>query len=225
MMFRNVRKGFTFVELAIVLVIIGIIMGMALKGRSLIEGAKTRSEIRKIERIQAALSTWVANAGANSTPREFEKLTPVKSCAGADNGSAAWNQIVVNGAACLDIDKLDTLSEGDKINPYGHRWVLVGGEWAGKGTDNASKIGYGTSFYTASSSAPRFACNVDSILDDKYFLFGEVRSNMQEVRTDTNTPKAALKAQDKNDKPFTTCDKWDNLIVSNNYFVAYNLGL
>jgi prepilin-type N-terminal cleavage/methylation domain-containing protein len=60
-MFRLTKntKGFTFVELAIVLVIIGIIMGLAVKGRTLIRGAKLRAEIRKIDKLQTALMSYI----------------------------------------------------------------------------------------------------------------------------------------------------------------------
>ncbi|MDR2401566.1 MAG: type II secretion system GspH family protein [Deferribacteraceae bacterium] len=53
------RKGFTFVELAIVLVIIGIIMGLGVKGRTLIRSAKMRAEIRKIDKLQTALMSYI----------------------------------------------------------------------------------------------------------------------------------------------------------------------
>ena len=55
-----IKKGFTFVELAIVLVIIGIIMGMAIKGKALIEVAKMRQDIRNIEKLEAAISGFVS---------------------------------------------------------------------------------------------------------------------------------------------------------------------
>ncbi|MDR2105225.1 MAG: type II secretion system GspH family protein [Deferribacteraceae bacterium] len=57
--FARERKGFTFVELAIVLVIMGIIMGLAVKGRNLIRGAKLRGEIRKIDKLQTALMAYI----------------------------------------------------------------------------------------------------------------------------------------------------------------------
>jgi hypothetical protein len=185
-----------------------------------------------MERIQAALSTWVSNAGANATVVEFLKLNPNKNCDGFDNGTAAWNTLKIGGAACLDIQKLDSLNQADIVNPYGHKWVLVGGEWGTTGTDNASKIGIGTGFYIASSATSRFACNIDSILDDKYLLFGDARSNAKELRTNNTTPQNALKAQNaKTDASFTTCDKWDNALTGSgptagaSTFVAYNLGL
>lgn len=37
------QSGFTLVELAIVLVIIGLILGMAFKGKDLIDGAKVKN--------------------------------------------------------------------------------------------------------------------------------------------------------------------------------------
>jgi prepilin-type N-terminal cleavage/methylation domain-containing protein len=54
------RKGFTVVELAIVLVIIGIILAMSVKGRSLVETAKYKAEINKIRKLEAATHIWLA---------------------------------------------------------------------------------------------------------------------------------------------------------------------
>lgn len=49
------KKGFTLIEMAIVLVIIGIILGMVMKGRELVQGAKTKSfivDVKNLENIQ-----------------------------------------------------------------------------------------------------------------------------------------------------------------------------
>ncbi|WP_022851314.1 prepilin-type N-terminal cleavage/methylation domain-containing protein [Limisalsivibrio acetivorans] len=49
------RKGFTLVEMAIVLVIIGIILGMVMKGKELIQGAKVKNfvtDVRSLENMQ-----------------------------------------------------------------------------------------------------------------------------------------------------------------------------
>jgi prepilin-type N-terminal cleavage/methylation domain-containing protein len=43
--------GFTLVEISVVLVVIGIIMGMAVKGRDLVETSRLRKEIRKLDKF------------------------------------------------------------------------------------------------------------------------------------------------------------------------------
>lgn len=49
-------KGFTLIELAIVLVIIGIIMGAVLKGQDLIEGARLKKFVSNVKQWEVA--TW-----------------------------------------------------------------------------------------------------------------------------------------------------------------------
>jgi prepilin-type N-terminal cleavage/methylation domain-containing protein len=52
------KRAFTIYEMAIVLVIIGIIMGMLVKGSSMIRTAQLRQELWKVEKIRAALSVF-----------------------------------------------------------------------------------------------------------------------------------------------------------------------
>ncbi len=54
------KKGFTIVELAIVLVVIGIILAMAVKGKALVETARYKAEINKIRKLEAAVHIWLA---------------------------------------------------------------------------------------------------------------------------------------------------------------------
>ena len=55
---RSRRYGFTLIELPIVLVIIGLIVGGVLVGRDLIAAAATRAQISQIERYQQAVNTF-----------------------------------------------------------------------------------------------------------------------------------------------------------------------
>ena len=52
------KKGFTLIELSIVLVIIGLIAGGVLIGRDLINAAAIRAQISQIEKIQTAVNTF-----------------------------------------------------------------------------------------------------------------------------------------------------------------------
>lgn len=55
---QNKKSGFTLIELSIVLVIIGLIVGGVLVGQSLIEAAKMRSVVTDIEKYRTAFITF-----------------------------------------------------------------------------------------------------------------------------------------------------------------------
>jgi prepilin-type N-terminal cleavage/methylation domain-containing protein len=52
------KAGFTLIELSVVLVIIGLIVGSVLVGRDLISAAEVRAEISQIEKYRAAVNTF-----------------------------------------------------------------------------------------------------------------------------------------------------------------------
>ena len=52
------EKGFTLVEIAIVLVIIGLILGAILKGQSMIENAKIKRVVKQADEIRAAVYSY-----------------------------------------------------------------------------------------------------------------------------------------------------------------------
>lgn len=59
----NKSGGFTLIELSIVLVIIGLIVGGVLVGRNLIKSAETRAQITQIEKFQTATNTFRGKYG------------------------------------------------------------------------------------------------------------------------------------------------------------------
>lgn len=65
------KQGFTLIEMSVVLVIIGLIVGGVLAGRSLIEQACERAQITQIERYRTATNTFYGKY--NALPGDLTK--------------------------------------------------------------------------------------------------------------------------------------------------------
>ena len=61
------KKGFTIVELAIVLVVIGIILAMVVKGKQLVESARNKAELAKITKLEAATAIYFTYVNGSIT--------------------------------------------------------------------------------------------------------------------------------------------------------------
>ena len=55
---RNTQSGFTLVEVAIVLVIIGLLVGGILKGQEMIKNAKVKNFTKQADELRAAVNTY-----------------------------------------------------------------------------------------------------------------------------------------------------------------------
>jgi prepilin-type N-terminal cleavage/methylation domain-containing protein len=108
------KKGFTLVELAIVLVIIGIILGAVLKGQDLINNAKAKRALSDTQGLAALAYTFFDRYGRfpgdcdsdgdinyatlNSTPAAFGAAAAPAFCYPPALGTAAadqqWNELI-----------------------------------------------------------------------------------------------------------------------------------
>lgn len=81
------QKGFTLVEIAIVLVIIGLLLGGVLKGQEMIESARIKSVVRDMNGVSTAYNTYLDRFHALPGD-ELEATMNARGWAGTGGGNA-----------------------------------------------------------------------------------------------------------------------------------------
>ena len=79
------NKGFTLLELAIVLVIIGILMGAVLRGQELIKSAKEKKFFSQLQMLGSAQLTYLQREGRYAGDTDKDGFI--------DNDNKAWNEL------------------------------------------------------------------------------------------------------------------------------------
>jgi prepilin-type N-terminal cleavage/methylation domain-containing protein len=107
---KHQQSGFTLVEIAIVLVIVGLLLGGVLKGQELINSAKAKSYAQDFRTIQSALYGFQDRykgipgdlAGAN-TKITGATLATTPTVAGVGNGqiNGVWDTVTATDESCL----------------------------------------------------------------------------------------------------------------------------
>src|ERR1700691_433072 len=94
------QSGFTLIELSIVLVIIGLIVGGVLVGQDLIRAAEVRAQISQIEKYNTAVNTF--RDKYNALPGDLPPTVPTQFGFAARAGTAGrgdGNGIIEGGEA------------------------------------------------------------------------------------------------------------------------------
>lgn len=134
------QSGFTLIEIAIVLVIIGLLLGGVLKGQELIQSARVRNLIAQQDGVKAAYFGFLDRYRA--LPGDYSQATTnIPGCSACQNGDNN-GQILLNGAILESIAAWEHLSKAGfitgsyvysgtaastntPVNPYGSLSQLI----------------------------------------------------------------------------------------------------
>ncbi|QZA80537.1 type II secretion system protein [Deefgea piscis] len=172
------KRGFTLVEMAIVLVIIGLILGAAFKGKDLIDSAKVKNMAAQVNKMQTAFNAYFDKYGAYpgdgcpGTGTAPALGNGVSNCvAGTRNG--LLNDATEASDALILLQNTNMLTAADLNSVFGVPWqISVAGAASGNYAANTNYMQPGTGAVDL-----RFVCALDRLLDDGIPSSGVMRSS------------------------------------------------
>lgn len=177
-------RGFTLVEMAIVLIIIGLIMGMAFKGRDLIDSARVKNIQAQYGKIVTGMHVYYEKYGAypGDGCSSVEVLSGYvgSGCAPVSLQGNPRNGLISTpdeaAAAMVLMRNANILSAADAQSVFGQPWSIAP---AGAGSGNfAANTAYLTLVSLQTNAADlRLVCQLDRVMDDGDPASGMVRSS------------------------------------------------
>ncbi|WP_255992021.1 type II secretion system protein [Chitinolyticbacter albus] len=170
------QLGFTLVELATVLVIIGLILGLAFKGKDLIDGAKIKSAQASSNKVLASMNIYFERYGRYPGDGCVAAVpvtdTAPANCTAAPNGSYT----AVEAATLMPLlVNTHILSASDARSPFGGDWTVALGSSASNTQPTALYLTIGG--VAGNNVDLRYVCAMDTQYDDGNPTTGHIRSN------------------------------------------------
>jgi prepilin-type N-terminal cleavage/methylation domain-containing protein len=191
---RCSRSGFTLVEVSIVLVVIGLLIGSVLVAVNIMQNARITSAVTTLQSIQSAVSTYNQNYGAvpgddaqavahvgaavsgggnsligaaGATPTQTFDTADNAAGNGAGESRLVWSHL--RGAGLIRGQVTDYTPPG---NPFGGIFGIQNGAFTTNG------IATGTNVVCASNVAGDAAVIIDQRLDDGVATTGNIRAGI-----------------------------------------------
>lgn len=178
--------GFTLIEMAIVLVVIGLILGMVYKGRELITQGKVKKVAANYNKIIGGMNTFYDRygfypgdgcmSGTPSSPMdctgEQNGMIDVSGSAGSTPEAQAFWHLLVNVTGILNQDAQKSV--------FGQDWLIWEEDVYGNGNADWLDLDGGD------QADPRIVCALDRMIDDGHDDSGIVTDESNTYTPDTD---------------------------------------
>ncbi len=213
---RRQQSGFTLVEIAIVLVIIGLLLGGILKGQELINSAKAKSLANDFRTIPVYVYTYQDkfraipgdDAAANTHLTGGTVATAGGQTPGNGRIEGAWNSTDATSESVLFWQhvRLAQLASGDTTAGQGMPTNTDGGRVGITSVKPIADASFNGSYYLCSSGIRgRFAKMIDAALDDGKTAQGSVRVAVTADGTDNSIPESGGGTIIVDDNAYVVC--------------------
>lgn len=210
------QQGFTLIEIAIVLVIIGLLVGGVLQGQELINNSRVKQAVKDMNGTAAAVfayqdrygripgddgpaptlaargASWTSVAAGDADGNL--EVTTAQTFTGAGEGGPFWQQL--KAAGFISGNPADTAALALPSNPWGGRLGVTAQNMGGNLTGNKVCL----------SQVPGSAAiAIDTELDDGLGASGRLRATLGTGGTNTAPSNAVLATPYSEDSVYTIC--------------------